>query len=270
MLARVRQCSADPDQAADFFRVILSPSPLIRVRALHHPWCAEAVSRMFAETGTSYEPPPLPRSSNPPPKPHSSGLSAALLRCFCCGTSPRTLDSDAAPLGKPKRTPKSWFSCVKGRQESEPLAPASQHVQSGAVQADKAEMSTSQNALPGEMSSHYGPQEAVAEPPTDVTATVGLKHAPVSSETCHCDVKVVSVTAAAHIGKDAVIDQQHVHIQPSAETSGEACSCSACQSHLAGHMAHMPHMQPGAAQPQTTDDSACVQQTAAVSLIAAR
>ena len=266
ILARVRQCSANPDQVADFFRVIFSPSPHDRVRALHHPWCAEAVSRMFAETGTSYEPPPL-RSSKSPPKPHSSGLCAALLRCFCCGTSARTLDSDAAPLGKPKRRLKSWFSCVKGHQEAEPLAQASQHVQSGVVQADKADFSTSQNAMPGGFSSHYGPQEAVAEPSTDVIATVGLKPTPVSSKPCHCDVKPVSVTAAAHIGKDDVIDLQHVHLQPSAEANVEACSCSACQSHLAGHVAHM---QPDAAQPQTTDGSDCVQQTAAVSLIAAR
>ena len=53
---RVRQCSADPDQAVLFFQQILNPVPHIRAQAIHHPWIAETVSRMFSETGTGYAP----------------------------------------------------------------------------------------------------------------------------------------------------------------------------------------------------------------------
>jgi len=55
MLEKVRQCSTNPDQAAQFFQKILSPVAHVRVEAMHESWCANTVSRMFAETGTSYD-----------------------------------------------------------------------------------------------------------------------------------------------------------------------------------------------------------------------
>lgn len=55
LLDKVRQCSADPDQAAAFFFKILSPTPSIRAQASHPLWCVNTINRMFAETGTGYD-----------------------------------------------------------------------------------------------------------------------------------------------------------------------------------------------------------------------
>ena len=62
LLDKVRQCSADPDQAASFFQLILNPVPHVRRQAVHHPWCADTVSRMFKATKTSFVPDDAPQT----------------------------------------------------------------------------------------------------------------------------------------------------------------------------------------------------------------
>ena len=56
LLDKVRQCSAQPEQAALFFQHILNPVPHVRRQAIYHAWCAEAISRMCRTTNTSYPP----------------------------------------------------------------------------------------------------------------------------------------------------------------------------------------------------------------------
>ena len=96
LLDRVRQCSANPDQAAAFFQHILSPGPFSRVTAPDHPWCAAATSKMLAEM------PPLPviqtRTIHTEAEGHRASKSwwrAALSKC-CCGASPMAEGKDTA------------------------------------------------------------------------------------------------------------------------------------------------------------------------------
>ena len=108
MLDRVRQCSANPEQAVLFFRQILSPVPHVRAQAVHHPWIAETVAKMSAKTGTGYEPVDPSQMEGPwwnedvifPDKAskaqHSSIFTscAALLPCCGCFGSPKMREGD--------------------------------------------------------------------------------------------------------------------------------------------------------------------------------
>ena len=114
LLDRVRQCSTNPEQAVLFFQQILNPVPHLRARAMHHPWIAETVERMFAETGTGYEPvdpsqlegPDMVHVSLPdkdPQAPRSSRFrSCAALPPRCgCFSSPKVQEDDQ-PLPHPQ------------------------------------------------------------------------------------------------------------------------------------------------------------------------
>ena len=88
LLDRVRQCSADPDNAAAFFAKILSPAPHVRQEAIHGKWCADKVSRMFAATDSSYESYPAAEAAKlaaAKAKATSKPIRCAALRsCFNC------------------------------------------------------------------------------------------------------------------------------------------------------------------------------------------
>ena len=51
LLDRVRQCSATPDEVADFFARVLSPCPGCRLRgdAFFHPYMANVIQDMKAD-----------------------------------------------------------------------------------------------------------------------------------------------------------------------------------------------------------------------------
>ena len=92
LLDKVRQCSADPDQAASFFQLILNPVPHVRRQAVHHPWCADTVSRMFKATKTSFVP------DDAPPTYYFLEESGCMQTCCtallgCC--SPKVQDGSA-------------------------------------------------------------------------------------------------------------------------------------------------------------------------------
>ncbi len=100
MLEKVRQCSTHPDEAAHFFQKILSPVAHVRVEAMHESWCANTVSRMFAETGTSYDA-EADRQRRRKQR-RTAGLRAALFGCFGCAGSCMAQDSCCSlPAGRP-------------------------------------------------------------------------------------------------------------------------------------------------------------------------
>ena len=97
---KVRQCSANPDEAACFFRLILSPDPENRVGVLQMRWCAEVVKRMFAETGTDYKAGVgimMARKRLQARQRQKPGLCAALCGCFGPSRSPSTEDNTCPP-----------------------------------------------------------------------------------------------------------------------------------------------------------------------------
>ncbi len=49
LLEKVRQCSANPDQAASFFLRLFHPIPYNRVAAVNHTWTDSTISRMYGE-----------------------------------------------------------------------------------------------------------------------------------------------------------------------------------------------------------------------------
>lgn len=62
LLNRVRQCSATPDLAVDFFTKILSPCPLCRLgaEALFHPYLQATTARMESDLARPSEQLSLP------------------------------------------------------------------------------------------------------------------------------------------------------------------------------------------------------------------
>jgi len=109
LLDKVRQCSALPDQAALFFKKILNPVPHLRVEALHDAWCASAVSRMFAETGTSYT--PVVSYEDMQPEADESTQCGSLLSRLCCFNTQTTLDSNNSVSGTAVVVPVSMLHC---------------------------------------------------------------------------------------------------------------------------------------------------------------
>ena len=51
LLDKVRQCSANPDQAASFFLQLFHPIPYKRIAAVDHAWTASTTSRIYDEMG---------------------------------------------------------------------------------------------------------------------------------------------------------------------------------------------------------------------------
>lgn len=51
LLNKVRECSAEPDLAVDFFSRIFSPCPTCRLgtEALYHPYLASTTAQMIAD-----------------------------------------------------------------------------------------------------------------------------------------------------------------------------------------------------------------------------
>ena len=103
MVDKVRQCSTKPDEAAAFFQTILSPLPADRVKALDTLWCAEAVKRMFAETGTDYKAGVgivMARTRLQASQHKKPSLCAALCGCFGPFESQRREDDSCPPAKK--------------------------------------------------------------------------------------------------------------------------------------------------------------------------
>ncbi len=54
LLDKVRQCSANPGQAASFFLQIFDPAPHMRYWAMDHVWCASTVNQMLIDKGLGH------------------------------------------------------------------------------------------------------------------------------------------------------------------------------------------------------------------------
>ena len=100
MMDKVRQCSANPDEAARFFQTILSPYPENRVKVLEMRWCAKVVKRMFKQTGTDYKAGVgilMARKRLQARQRQKPSLCAALCGCFGTSRSPSREDDTCPP-----------------------------------------------------------------------------------------------------------------------------------------------------------------------------
>ena len=137
LLDRVRQCSADPDKAAALFVQILSPAPHERREAMHGRWCADTVSRMFAETDSSYESYPAIEAAEQAEAAdkeeaakqaeaaldHRSNRCAALFSCFSCCV-PSVKEDDVFTISSQLEEPVASVSSASGVQDPLGAAPA--------------------------------------------------------------------------------------------------------------------------------------------------
>ncbi len=96
LLDKVRQCSANPDQAASFFLCILNPVPYMRVEAVSHAWIGRTVNKMFDEMDFDYSvlspAADADRQSRAKQRYKSGGYTSWFA---CCGGASPTLEADS-------------------------------------------------------------------------------------------------------------------------------------------------------------------------------
>jgi len=136
LLDKVRQCSAHPEQAARFFQKVLCPIPHTRAEAIHDVWCADAVNRMFTETGTSYKALGVEADLQPDAK-RQAGLCAAWFGCFGCAGRQRSQHTSDRLLSKTQKTKGNAASRFPFSRMSRQAAAEMARSQQSGSQADK-------------------------------------------------------------------------------------------------------------------------------------
>ncbi len=244
LLDKVRQCSANPEQVARFFEEILSPIPHVRVEAISQAWCADAVTQMFTESGTSYD-----SSATEADLQTEAGLCTTLFGCFACGSPQRRrrrcsmqpsnrvaklaskLDFFKRPRGKPSAPSKPCSSEAKALQADSK--------QAANVSSKKGCLSWVKNGYCTFRSRSKQPSPHVAEqlaPPSatelrllmDVDSTSAASYTPsrpghsssaaagLSSTGDRLEAPAVSMTAVAGVDLRPQLQQQPVHNQTGA------------------------------------------------------
>jgi len=203
LLDKVRQCSALPDQAALFFQKILNPIPHLRVEALDDAWCASAVSRMFAETGTSYT--PVLSYEDMQPEADESiqcGFCASLLRRLCCLNSQTTLDNNSSASGTADLVSVSTLHCSNAHSRPVPSS-------SGSVPPKKqGYVSRARNVVSGLFSRRERQASGARPAAAELPVADQIKSACSASGTASCGSIVLSMTAASESRKIALLQQQ--------------------------------------------------------------
>ena len=144
ILDRVRQCSANPDQAASFFLHILNPIPHARAIAINDPWCSDTIYRMQRDMGNQH-----PQTDSMKSRWLSCGVCAAL--CGCWGGSTPVLDAPAVAVADPPQ-PRGKIGQSKGWQKYLPFKlgfnkKAKEQVAAGSGRLDCTEVVTSETAI---------------------------------------------------------------------------------------------------------------------------
>ncbi|DBA89527.1 TPA: hypothetical protein ACH3X1_016177 [Trebouxia sp. C0004] len=206
LLDKVRQCSAFPDQAALFFQKILNPIPHLRVEALDDAWCANAVSRMFAETGTSYTPVLLYEDiQSEADKSIQCGFCASLLRQLCCLNTQTRLDSNSSVSGRADVVPVSALHCSNAQSRPVPSSGGS------VPPKQQGYVSRARNAVSGLFSRRKHQASGAKPAAAELSVAAQIKGACSASGTASGGLAVLSVRAASESGKVALLQQQPSH-----------------------------------------------------------